>query len=335
VDVMKQYHAKFHQELLGLIDPSNGMLHEQFNRYRSCPMCGSDDYQILFCKMGFHFVKCKDCAFVYTNPIIDKAKLVNFSDGDAYTYIIEHQTKHTGIDWRWKREIEEITRFIKEGRLLDVGCGNGAFLKVANAAGFETWGIEINYAAAKRAEEATGSKVPTGDVEEIGLPTAYFDVITLLQVLEHLDNPLLVLKRVHSLLKENGLLVVAVPNIDSFIIKILGRHHRHYNGKGHINYFTARSLKQMIEKAGFTKVLKYTTDKEELKPSVLLQIMINPTKFDFFNPRYFEKIERGRYIDRLFNITKLQTLLWILDMPFASLTNLLKKGSYLQIYARK
>lgn len=98
-----------------------------------------------------------------------------------------------------------IRKFKKEGRLLDVGCAFGFFLKLAEKYGFQPFGIDISSYAVKKARKIVKGKILQGDIEEdIPFPDNFFDVITLFDILEHLKNPKRVLSQLKKKIKHSG-----------------------------------------------------------------------------------------------------------------------------------
>lgn len=200
----KQYHKMWLQELKLLLDDQTGVLREEYSLYRRCPLCGSDNAKVLFLKMGFRFVQCDECRFVYVNPIVNDSAVQNVHSGAAYDYCYEKVEPRADEFKCAKTILRQINSYVKAGRLLDVGCGSGAFLKVAKTFGFETWGCELNKAGAEQAERISGAKVVQKKIEDTDFPSEYFDVITFFQVLEHLEDPLAMLKEASRILRRGG-----------------------------------------------------------------------------------------------------------------------------------
>ena len=105
-----------------------------------------------------------------------------------------------------------IQRYICQGRLLDVGCGPAHFLQHAHEQGFDVCGIEVSEDAFQGASDAFPGKIIKGTIAEADLPDGHFDVITMFNVLDHLDDPLAALRKIYGLLKPGGLILSRVPN---------------------------------------------------------------------------------------------------------------------------
>lgn len=350
-----QYRKMWRAELEGFIDSKTGLLSEKISFYRECPLCGQNEYELLFTKDGFKFVKCR-CDFIYVNPIIDESKTENTHLTPACDFIAsKYGADDVKQEGPYSMEVlRTINRFKSSGRLLDIGCGHGAFLHFAGKMGWESHGIEINEVAAKYAIDNLNINVFIKSIEDQNYPDEYFDCIVCNQVLEHLVDPLDTLKEVYRILNSNGVLVVSVPNIKGWIVRILKKKHRHYTGIGHINYFTINTLTSMIKHAGFNEILKVRTWYEEFTIQEILSWIKNPNRYDFLsNPLDAEfapdaHAESGHHIKRPFGRHAISILvdkykhrqlfkktLATIDFIPKSITNALKFGSYIDIYVRK
>ncbi len=142
-----------------------------------------------------------------------------------------------------------IKRFINKGRVLEIGCSNGTFLEIFKNDGWNTLGIEPsqNY---KLAGEA-GIRVIHEYFEEARLPKNYFDLVVLNHTLEHMENPLKVLRKVNSVLKKDGIVFVDVPNVGSLLSRIMRDKWPYLLPEEHKWQFTRSSLGEIFERAGF------------------------------------------------------------------------------------
>jgi 2-polyprenyl-3-methyl-5-hydroxy-6-metoxy-1,4-benzoquinol methylase len=157
------------------------------------------------------------------------------------------------------RTAQEHLRFVLRhrsapARLLDVGCATGTFARLACRAGFEVTGLEASGWAVERARErCPEADFVLGRVEEVGLASARFDVVTLWDTLEHLPTPLEVLRRVHGWLAPGGWLFVNVPNCESLSSRLLGRRWVLLL-REHLWYFSPDTLGALLARAGFERV---------------------------------------------------------------------------------
>lgn len=135
------------------------------------------------------------------------------------------------------------------GRVLDVGCYEGYFLYEARKYGWECYGVEPNVGGAKFATECLKLRVKQCVLEKAGFSDNYFDVVTLLAVLEHTPDPSALLKEVRRIINGAGLLVVSIPTIP-FYLNLLKSKWRMFIGD-HYYFFTDESMKRLMSKTGF------------------------------------------------------------------------------------
>jgi len=145
-------------------------------------------------------------------------------------------------------------------RLLDVGAHTGRFIATARRAGWNAEGLELNPKTGAFAAAATGAPVHQGNVHTFDADAAY-DAVTLTDVLEHIPDPRMVLRRVHRFLAPGGYLAVKVPHGPAQRVKerARARIHRGYrpslaDNLVHVNHFTPDSLSRALEREGFREV---------------------------------------------------------------------------------
>ena len=147
----------------------------------------------------------------------------------------------------------------KGSRVLDIGVGNGEVARTLNAMGCRAWGVEYDHAIAAVASDAYEELV-VADVETLDFKNAFpdtrFDVVLLLDVLEHLVNPRDVLRRVPELLTEDGYVCISLPNVTHAALKLqlLGGHFSYTDegllDKTHLRFFDIEHVHSLVEEAG-------------------------------------------------------------------------------------
>jgi SAM-dependent methyltransferase len=136
-----------------------------------------------------------------------------------------------------------------QGRYLDVGCGSGGSLAVAAALGWRAAGIEVDTAAADRARRFTPD-VYAGDILSAPFPPGSFDVVSAFHVLEHVPDPVAVVRRMLEWLAPGGLVVIEVPNAGGLGASIFGPAWSGLELPRHLSHFTPRTLGRAVELAG-------------------------------------------------------------------------------------
>jgi 2-polyprenyl-3-methyl-5-hydroxy-6-metoxy-1,4-benzoquinol methylase len=232
----------------------------------ACNLCGGDDFDVVFNsphrvpagdqmaafvastdrfdRYG-QIVKCRGCGLVYTNP---RPLPSGIRQGYRTTVDPEYAEEDSSRSINAHLSLHTLRRFAKKGRLLDVGCATGFFLNAARL-DFETIGIEPSEWAADYARTRLRLDVLTGNLEEVAIESGSFDVVTLIDVIEHVTDPKAALQRVSGLLKPGGWLYLVTPDIGSLSARLLrGR----WWGlrPAHLYYFSQATLRSMLQAAG-------------------------------------------------------------------------------------
>jgi SAM-dependent methyltransferase len=135
------------------------------------------------------------------------------------------------------------------GRYLDVGCGSGGALGVAQALGWHTAGVEVDEAAAEKARRFSG-RVHTGDLRDAPFAPGEFDMVTALHVLEHVPDPVAAVECMLGWLAPGGLLVVEVPNAGGLGARLFGCAWSGLELPRHLSHFTPATLTEVVTRAG-------------------------------------------------------------------------------------
>jgi SAM-dependent methyltransferase len=141
------------------------------------------------------------------------------------------------------------------GRLLEIGCGDGDFLAVAEADGWQVTGIEYSPAACEKARQRLkNGEVINGELQRAGLPAEQFDLCVLSDVLEHVRAPLDFMREIHRVLKPGGTLFIATPSIDSWSARFMKQKWMEFKAE-HLIYFDRQTLQTALAKSGFREVI--------------------------------------------------------------------------------
>ena len=136
------------------------------------------------------------------------------------------------------------------GRLLDFGCGGGAYLERMHRQGWDVTGLDVSAAAVECVRTRLGLRALLGTLPHPELKPATFDVVTMWHSLEHVHEPLEVLRAAHQLLAPGGKLLVATPNIDSLPFRWFGQAWYGLDLPRHLTHFSSRTLRRLLERAG-------------------------------------------------------------------------------------
>ncbi|MEE8269473.1 MAG: class I SAM-dependent methyltransferase, partial [Nitrospinaceae bacterium] len=228
------------------------------NSSSQCNLCGSTEYDVLS-KTGrenepLNTVICKKCGLIWSHP---------FPIDPLVYYQKHYRIRYKGTFTPKKKHIFRAARaavgrfnLLKHllkprWRVLEVGSGGGEFLYLLNKLGYDAFGIEPNEGYAEYARSEYQLNIKTGFLQNTQFEENSFEMVTLWHVFEHMDNPADILKKIHSFLATDGLLVIEVPNVEA--ICSLPRNTFH---TAHLYNFNQSTLSRMAERAGFTVVEK-------------------------------------------------------------------------------
>lgn len=236
------------------------------NLISKCPICKSENTVELYpsdvdikklsftyeftqeSRKTFRVVRCRDCTHVFCSPL-PKNIYKNYEDVVDLEYLRHSQSRKLSA----KAVLSDISKYISNGRLLDVGCATGDFLSVANEFGYSVDGLELSHWSSEIARKR-GINVYSNSIKSLArkFPKKY-DVVTLWGVIEHFEYPGQEMQYLNQLLKPGGFLVLWTGDVDGIVSRLLGRKWWYWQGQ-HIQYFTHKSLNYLAEINGFEHI---------------------------------------------------------------------------------
>ena len=235
-------------------------------QYQCCPLCkderismvlSAEDYTVS--NEQFEIWECRNCTLRFTQNVPSADAIGQYYQSENYishsdtasgliNKLYHHVRKRTLVQ---KKNLVEKMTGKRTGRILDVGCGTGAFLNTMKLAGWQVTGLEPDSTAAAKAEELYGIK-PMSPEKLYGLNPASYDAITLWHVLEHVHDLHGYMKKLNCLLKPGGKLLIAVPNYTSYDAAKYQQYWAAYDVPRHLYHFSPASMKKLFTLHDFT-----------------------------------------------------------------------------------
>lgn len=311
-----------------------------------CNLCGSDDSMPLLeardrlhgVEGCFHYVQCRSCGLVYMNPQVtpesiaplypecyaghvDKTKssrrgLMRLRDGLQKAPVLGTELKR----WTDARVMAPLFgKLTAEMRLLDVGCGSGAFLDSVRAGvGCQVEGIDISEKAVEVALKSYGLNIFHGTIAEAPFEDESFDAITAWWYLEHIPNPNEAVAQMSRLLRRGGTCVIGVPNHRSFWARVFKDKWYHLDCPRHLCIWTPAAMKRLLEAHGLSVTRIYY----DRSPWGLLGSLQYLFYGDNTNPKHRNRIRQS-------------ALLWLLFLPLTIIVSLVRRSDIMVVYAEK
>lgn len=188
-----------------------------------CHLCGSASTEILVEVETGAIDRCRDCETVYRANLVTGRWHRELYQDPATMHSPFYLANKLASDPRsepiptYRKGLRRLAELAPAGRLLDVGCSYGAFLQLAEQHGWEAHGVELSAGAAEFARRERGLRVTEGALEQTSFPDAYFQAVTMWDVIEHLEDPLSTLRVIKRILAPGGILLVFTINQESLL----------------------------------------------------------------------------------------------------------------------
>jgi len=305
-----------------------------------CKLCGSKNFLFIFSKdEGSRVANCLNCDLVFVSPLpnqnylnsINKTSSQNVQSKNFETFLKISQSKQKelglqeknfikmmqatetqeSLKTKYRKRFKLIKRFsFHKGRLLDLGCGEGHFLKHATLQGWDVSGVDLKAENTEFAKKVLQIKnIHCAPLGEAPFTEKTFDIVTFYDLIEHVSDPLGELKKVYKLLQPGGLVVISTPNIKNSIF--MKNRWSGYAVKDHVYFFSKKTLTKMLQRAGLKVIFSKTENakkgllvpkeslpgKIRIKPKSLLGRLWYSVKRDLRNT-----LNLMNYIGPLFSI---------------------------------
>jgi SAM-dependent methyltransferase len=221
---------------------------DTFTPFDVCPICGVGSFQRLFVVAGFPICRCAGCGVGFVDAQIPDVVLGNYyntCDDSVY----DDPENAQCLRYYYLRLKNLLAARIKTGTLLDVGCSGGQFLDCMSE--FEAYGIEISPHYAEKARARFGDRIYWGTLESYPEHPRFFDLITILDTLDHMKDPVRALAKCHRMLRPGGFVAVKVHNLSCLWAKVTGSKFYAIIPPYHLFYFDGSSLTSLLSKTGY------------------------------------------------------------------------------------
>lgn len=306
-------------------------------RWIKCALCDGENFRVLYripdinystSSEKFTYVECENCGLVFQNPQLEPEELSKYYPENYSCYQVNSSGSNNskinswltqiGFNKRWNFVLSEVTK----GKLLDIGCATGNFLyHQINNKSWELIGLEVNKSAIKIAR-SRGLNVLEGSIDIHTFEKNVFDVVTLWDVLEHLNDPKKALSDISCILKPEGLIILRIPRLDSWDYQVFRQNWHGFESPRHLYLFTKATISNFLHETGFTQ-LKASGEFGSYM-TIILDLK-------------FWLISKGLSQSRVYRITNLlyNPITRLIFSPVFAIIGLLFHGPSITIVARK
>jgi SAM-dependent methyltransferase len=216
---------------------------------RRCPACGDSADRTAGEVHGFRIVRCSTCRTLFTDRLPAEPELKDYTN----YYHAANLAIPAFVQARLREIVGDFATYRRSNRWLDVGCGAGTLLSAASELGWTAVGTELSPPAVDAAREA-GLDVRLGELSELEFAAGTFDVVSLVEVLEHVPEPRTLLAQVAPLIRPEGALYLTTPHVRGINARLLGTDWGAVAPPEHLQLFSIRGMTSALESCGLEVV---------------------------------------------------------------------------------
>lgn len=282
-----------------------------------CPFCQNNSLKIFIKNKKRKLVECQNCSLLFVSPLPNNEKIKELNKKDSKKFFQDYLREETQKKKQFRRYLSLILKNKKDGKILDVGCALGFFLEEAIKSGFKASGVDLLDFAVKFCHKKGFDKVFQSSLEESKFPSSSFDIVTAFHTVEHYSNPDMFFISAKKLLKNNGLLMIAVPNRKSLTARILRKHWFGYHHPQHLLFFEKKTLGNFLAKHGF-KIIEWGEEKGI--EWFLVNLSWERFRFYYRSSILFNLVNIGKILFNLLQIKRIPILtghIWVIAEKLA------------------
>ncbi|CAG1064673.1 Ubiquinone biosynthesis O-methyltransferase [uncultured bacterium] len=218
----------------------------------NCKLCGSSKVSGHFKVKGYEVFKCLDCGLMSLGGLsIDSGKLYSepYFNGEVYNDYINEMGSNKA---EFRTRLKLVNGILpSRGKLLEIGCAAGFFLKTAKDDGWDVKGIEVSEYAADFGRARLGLDIVCGDIDSLEPGHEQFDAVVMWDVIEHIKDPFGLIRKVRPMLRPGGALFVSTGDTDGLNARIFGKDWFLLEPPYHLWYFSRRNFRAFLERNGY------------------------------------------------------------------------------------
>lgn len=222
----------------------------------ACPFCASPRLRPHWRKGGYAFTRCAACELIFVDPVPSEAEVAAFYEGAFFSGAGGAGYVNYDREQRWRtrnyrRDLAVMESLQPGGRMLDVGCATGSFMKICGP-NWQTYGQEVSHFAGEQARQVFGQdRIFIGKLGDAPFPEQSFDFITLWETINHMVDPRTELRDMARFCKPGGYLALSVGDVGCALARVMGRYWYHVTPPIHIWFFTRVTMARILDEAGF------------------------------------------------------------------------------------
>lgn len=313
---------------------------------QTCNLCNNEKFEMIYDDATtwmndgkYKVVRCTKCSLVYLSPRPKQEFIHKFYEPDSY-WSIDLAESNTSDELKRRDKAynflyKDIFNMKEKGSILDVGAGTGLFLTKFKEKKWNVSGVELSKHACNFARKAYGIDLIQGDLLNIKLPRKKYDFITLNGCLEHLHEPKETLKKISKLLKNNGFVVISVPNFESIGSRIFRDKWFALQPPTHLYHFTPQTVSRMLKNSAFKDISIKHSYWEHNYYIIFESIRLNFSPKFKRSKEYFKNKKIAKKSRFSFKLELGKILAKGVSFTTAALEPILRKGEAITVYAKK